>query len=116
MNAAKLLSVMGCVLAFGGTAFAGDNAVSIVQASSTIRAGGNVSVIVQQGSGNYAENDQTGSLNTGVIEQFGNDNSSKVVQSGIGGTVVDVQIGNGNQFSVTQTGINPPPVIITQRR
>ena|SRR5215469_12679256 len=118
MNASRILSAACCVAALCAPAFAGtvDNAVSITQAGSTPRPGGNVSVIVQQGSSNYAETDQTGSLNTAEIEQVGNNNSSVVKQQGIGGVVVDIQLGNGNTFSVTQTGINPPPVVLVQRR
>jgi hypothetical protein len=116
-KAATVFSAAFCVVLLGTPALAADdNAVSIAQAGATTRSGANVSVIVQQGSDNYAESDQTGALNADVITQIGNDNSSTVRQQGIGGVVVDVQLGNGNTFSVTQTGINPPPVILVQRR
>ena len=118
MNASRILSVACWLVALSASAFAGttDSAVLITQAGATPRPGGNVSVIVQQGSNNYAESDQTGGLNTDVITQIGNDNSSTIRQQGYGGIVVDVQLGNGNTFSVTQTGINPPPVVLVQRR
>lgn len=118
MNASRILSIACWLVALSAPALAGttDSAVLITQAGATPRPGGNVSVIVQQGSGNYAESDQTGSLNTAEIEQVGNNNSSTVKQQGIGGVVVDIQLGNGNTFSVTQTGINPPPVVLVQRR
>src|SRR5271170_2137021 len=110
MNAAKLLSAAGCIAILSAPAIAAgpDSTVSIAQAGATTPRGGNVSLIIQQGSQNYAESDQSGALNTDVIEQQGNNNSSTVVQKGIGGLVVDVQLGSGNSFTVTQTGINPP--------
>jgi opacity protein-like surface antigen len=116
MKTARLLLAPCCILALIGTAAAAapDNAVSIAQAGPVTPSGGNVSVIIQQGSNNYAESDQTGGFNTDAIEQFGNDNSSTVVQKSVDGIVVDTQLGNGNKFSVTQTGIDPPPVIIVQ--
>jgi hypothetical protein len=117
-KAARFLRALCCVAALSTPAFASsdDSDVSITQAGATPRPGGNVSVIVQRGSDNYAESDQTGALNSDAIEQFGNNNSATVRQQGIGGVVVDIQLGNGNIFSVTQTGINPPPVILVQRR
>jgi hypothetical protein len=115
MNAAKLLSFACCILAVAGPAFAGDNLVSLTQSQATYPSGGNISTIIQMGSNDFAESNQTGGLNTDFIEQVGNDNSSTVTQKGIGGLVIDIQYGDGNRFSVTQTGINPPPVVITQR-
>jgi hypothetical protein len=118
MNAARLLFAAGClaVLSVPAIAAGPDSDVSIAQAGTATPRGGNVSFIIQQGSQNYAESDQTGAMNTDVIEQLGNNNSSTIKQQGIGGVVVDIQLGNGNSFKVTQTGIDPPPVILVQRR
>ena len=117
MNAAKLLSAACCVVVLGGPAIAAtDNAVSLAQPGVSTPGGGNVSLIIQQGSNNYAESDQTGTNNTDTIEQLGSNNSSTVRQNSVGGLIVDIQIGNGNKFSVTQTGIDPPPVVLVQHK
>jgi len=113
----KMAFIASCLLAFTPVAQAAANDVpAVAQVAATNASGDNVSVIVQVGSNNYAETDQTGFQNTAVIDQLGSENYSKVNQSGFGGIVVDTQIGNGNQFTVTQTGPNPPPIIITQHR
>jgi len=117
MSAIKLVSVTGCLLVLSAPAIAGgDSAVSLAQAGVPAPGGGNLSLIIQEGSRNYAESDQIGTNNVDTIEQLGSNNSSTVRQNSVGGLVVDIQIGNGNKFTVTQTGIDPPPVVLVQRR
>ena len=94
-----------------------DNNVTVNQAVNLrLAATGNVSDIVQVGRDNYAETDQTGSMNYAAIGQFGADNYAKVVQDSVGAIAIYNQYGNGNQVTITQTGVHPQPVVVTQHR
>jgi len=96
-----------------------DNLVKINQTQAlklAMATGSNTSVIVQDGSNNYAETDQTGGGNYAGIGQFGDNNYAKIVQNAIGAIAVYNQFGNGNNVTITQTGVSPPPVVVTTRR
>jgi hypothetical protein len=130
MRSALIALSLGCVGVLAQPVLA-DDLVSVNQAIVTAgasltnlsasalaaaAANGNISMINQVGSNNFAETDQLGSQNLASIGQFGNGNSLTITKDAIGAIAIENQFGNGNQLTVTQIGVHPQPVVITQRR